>query len=429
MSVGFYLLGQQSTSQLEPNTLLQRIEDWIAEHAAELEPTTRQGFIDEKPSVFALLHPAGEEVEICLTDPNYLTVSANTSTVGPAYHIYLSDLLHRWTKEFSIEWQQFGPDDGTTFGDEADYFFTGDKSRVYEHMGGWLKALTGGFFDGSVDAHAKDIALCMPMNTQFKADFLAVTQLGPRDQGWLRRMSEGRLHQAEFFAWFEVGLTAEYYRGRALVQMWSDIRWRKPVNDFEERKVKSTLRSLESAYRMNPELDMPWNEWNELIELMENPAPPFVRDRVTGPGQIGYRRGRARVSLPGHWSIETEGSFSEFESHEDGSLSSFDPPREIWFTAYSFSADDPKVAFHRMRDDALGKNREFVHESDEYISVATISRKSEGTRGYYMLQSTNVGILCRSISTLIFESLRDREWAIRVWKSIKAPAGVSRQKD
>jgi hypothetical protein len=262
-----------------------------------LEPTTRQAFINEKPSVFALLHPAGEEVEICLADPNHLTVSANTSTVGPAYHIYLSDLLHRWTKEFSIEWQQFGPDDDTTFGDEADYFFTGNKSSVYEHMESWLKALTGGFFDGTLDLDPKNIALCMPMNVHFEADSLAITQLGPRHEEWIRLMSEGRLYQGEFYPWFEVGLTAEYYRGRALAQMWSEIRWRKPINDYEERKVKSTLRSLEAAYRMNPELDLPWNEWNELIELMGNSAPAFVRERVTGPGQIGYRRGRARISF------------------------------------------------------------------------------------------------------------------------------------
>jgi hypothetical protein len=82
-----------------------------------------------------------------------------------------------------------------------------------------------------------------------------------------------------------------------------------------------------------------------------------------------------------------------------------------------------------MRDEALGKNREFVHESDEYISMASISRKSEGTKSYYMLQSTNVGILCRSICTLIFDSPSDREWAIRVWKSIKAPSPVSSQRD
>jgi hypothetical protein len=425
MSVGFYLLGQLKTHQLEPDAFLKDIEHWIVANTAELEPTTRRGFIDEKPSLFALLHPAAEEIEICLMDPNHLTVSANTSTVGPGYHIYLSDLLHRWTKEFSVKWETFGPDDDTIFGDETDYFFTGDKSMVYGHMGSWLKTLTGSFFDGTLDSDAKSVALCMPMNTQFEADFLAVTQLGPRDKAWLRQMSEGLLHQSEFFSWFDVGLTAEYYRGRALVQMWSNIRWRKPVNNYEKQTISSTLGALETAYRKNPNLQMPWNEWHELSRLTGT-SVPFVRDRVTGPGQIGYRRGRARVSLPGHWSIESEGSFSEFESHEDGSLSSFDPPREIWFTAYSFSADDPTAAFRNMRQDVLNQNRELVHETEEYISAASISQKSEG---YYMLQSTNVGILCRSICTLIFESPQDREWAIRVWKSIKAPARNKGDKD
>jgi hypothetical protein len=423
VSIGFYLLGEFKTPQLEPNDWLRQLENWILTECSTLAPTARLGFIDEKPCLFSTFHPAAEEVETCLPDPTHVTVSANTSTVGPGYHIFLCDVIHRWTNKFSIAWKKFSTDDDTTFGDETDYFFTGDKQAVYDHMERWLKTLTGSFFDGTFDPDSNEIALCMPMNVRFEGDALAITQLGPRDADWLRRMSEGSIDYREFFSWYEVGLGGRYYLGRALVQMWCDVRWRKPVSDNEIRLLKSVLKSIDAAYRMNPKLDFPWNEWKELLILSEEEVPGYVRDRASGAGHIGYRRNRVRTRLPGNWWIEAEGSFSAFESDKEGALSSVDPPREIWFTAYSFSSDDPNEAFHRMRDKALSERHELVHENENYISMADLSQNTiSGGGKHYLLRTTNIGILCRSICTLVFKEPTDREWAIRVWKSLKPPA-------
>jgi hypothetical protein len=426
VSIGFYLLGQFKSAELEPNDWLRQLEKWILNECSELVAITRLGFIDEKPCLFSSFHPAAEEVEIVVPDPDHITVSANTSTVGPGYHIFLCSLIHRWTDNFSIDWRRFGADDDTTFGDETDYFFTNDKQNVYDHMERWLKSLTGSFFDGTLDPDSKEIALCMPMNVRFEGDALAITQLGPRDRDWLRRMSEGTIYYGEFFPWYEVGFNAEYYLGRALVQMWSDVRWRKAANDQEKRLIESVLNSLEIAYRMNPSLDFPWNEWNELLTLSDRVVPHsvFVEERASGPGRIGYRRTRVKTCLPGNWWIETEGSFSAFESDSDSALSSFDPPREIWFTAYSFSAEDPNEAFRRMRDKALNEKHGLVHENGNYIAVADITQKTTLSGKYYLLRSSNMGILCRSVCTLVFEELSDREWAIRVWRSLKPPVKI-----
>jgi len=421
VSVGFYLLGRFETAQLQPDDLLRHLENWIERESSDLSPITRLGFVDEKPCLFSLFHPAAEEVEICLTDPDHVTVSANTSTVGPGYHIFLCDLIRRWSDDFSIKWIEFSADDDTTFGDEADYFFSRDKQKVYDQMAHWLRTLTGSFFDGTLDQNSKDIALCMPMNVQFEGNSLAITQLGPRDKDWLFRLSKGLIADHEFFPWHNIGLTAEYYLGRALVHMWSDVRWRRPANDNERRLLRSVVTSLETACRINPDLVFPWNDWNELLDFLEEKGSTFdfVGARVSGPGRIGYRRNRVRTCLPGNWWIETEGSFSEFESDETGALCSFDPPREIWFTAYSFSADNPKENFRRIRNTALGEKHEFTHEDDTYVSVADISKKVKEGMPYYVLQSSCIGLLRRCVCTLVFDKADDREWAIRVWRSLK----------
>jgi hypothetical protein len=420
MSVGFYLLGELQHAQLDPDALLRRLEKWILRECHELAPNLLTGFLDEKPCLFSNFHPAGEEVEICLADPKHITVSANTSTVGPGYHIYLCDMIHRWTDEFSVSWKKVDMDEGdTAYGDETNYFFTGKKQKVFEEMESWLHALTGSFFDGTMDSELEDLALCMPMNVRFESDSLAITQLGPRDKDWLYRMSKRSIDYREFFSWYDPGLSANYYLGRALVQMWSDVRWRKPANDNETVLLKSVSRSLEIAYGMNSSLKFPWNEWNELLNFLGDDAPdlPFVKMRATGPGRIGYRRRRVKTSLPGNWWIEAEGSFSSFESDGDGTLSSVDPPREIWFTSYSFSAENPDNAFNKMRDEALSEKHELVHEDGKYVSVADIGNEGH----HYLLKASNIGVLCRSICTLVFEDSRDREWAIRVWRSLKPP--------
>lgn len=423
VSIGFYLLGEFRRSQLQPSQFLHGLENWILSQSSALFPSTRHGFVDEKPTLFCTFHPAAEEVEISLPDPKHITVSASTSSCGPGYHVYLCDLVHRWDDDFLIRWIRFGPNDDTAFCDETGFFFSGNKPDVYCHMESWLRTLTGSFFDGTLDENAQGTALCMPMDVGFKANSSAITQLGPRTKDWLYRMSRGEGDYREFFPWYAEGLGSEYHLGRALAQMWCDVRWRPPINEHESELLKSVLNSLETAYRLNPTLSFPWNEWNELLEILgiKRLDLSFVKENAAGPRQVGYRRGQVRISLPGYWSIETEGSFSEFQSDNDGTLSAIDPPREIWFNAYSFTADEPETKFRDMRDKALNRPHELVYEAANYISVADISSREAEDGKHYILQSSNVGILCRSVCTLLFAEASDREWAIRVWESLRPP--------
>jgi len=56
-------------------------------------PRIRQGMVEAAPTLFCQLHPAAEEIELSLIDPEHIVVSANTTTVGPGYHIFLVSLL------------------------------------------------------------------------------------------------------------------------------------------------------------------------------------------------------------------------------------------------------------------------------------------------------------------------------------------------
>lgn len=267
MSIGLRLLARFASPVQNPELLLKETAGWFNEKCSDLLPTTRNGFIESSPTLFCLLHPAAEEVELSLIDPEHLVASANTSAVGPGYHIYLCELLKQWAHDFHASWQQ-PEQESEDYSDEAEYFFTGDEQQVFDNMTRWLQAVAGTFFEGRLDAN-EPVALCMPMDVQFESEQPAITPLGPRDREWLNQTSQDGSQGRDFFAWWKPGLNAEYFLGRALANMWTNVRWRKPVNDRERKLLKEVDNSLRIACRLNTSLCYPWAEWKEILENLE----------------------------------------------------------------------------------------------------------------------------------------------------------------
>jgi hypothetical protein len=427
MSIGFSLLGELQDPVVRPARFFDQAENWIMKACNELEPICRRDLTERKSSLLCTFHPAAEEVEISLIGSHQLTVSANTSTVGPGYHIYLCQLLHKWTNAFGIQWRKNTCEDDSEFFDEAEYFFTGKEENVYKHMATWIRSLTGLFFDGNLDPNHNGTPLCMPMNVSFRSEALAITPLGPRDRDWLHGVSVGSIEAMEFFPWFDAEPNAKYFLNRALVQMWSSVRWRKPINEKETALLQSVANSLARAYALDTTLTFPWNEWNEILTFLEKEQPDFIKAKMSGQGRIGYRRRPVRTQLPGDWSIETDGSFSEFQCDEDGDLCAFDPPREIWFTAYSITADDPSRKFDEMRHDLKETNPELINERENYVAAANFSMKEKDGEKYYLLKSSNITLLNRSVCTIVFINPEERDWAIGVWKSLQHPSAKEKE--
>ena len=188
MSVGLYLLARFSSPIEDPDHLLQQTAAWVQQNYSDVLPPTRQGLVDTFPALFCQLHPAAEEIELSLMDLEHLRASANTSTVGPGFHVFVCSLLRAWSREFGAHW--LTPDETSdNYWDEAEYFFTGDERQVFDNMTSWLQAMADGFFDGTLEPTDRAIVLCMPMDIQFESDQLAITSLGPRDRAWLLQTS------------------------------------------------------------------------------------------------------------------------------------------------------------------------------------------------------------------------------------------------
>lgn len=421
MGVGFQLLSKFERTLNSPDEFLRELETWVREYAADLSPSTRIGFSEDQPTLFCQLHPAAEELHLSLVDLDHLVASAKTSTVGPGYHIFVCDMVKKLGETFRLSWDR----DNQDYVDEADYFFSGDQQRVFDEMTGWLRGLCRCFFDGIFKEEAGDMptVLCLRIGEAFEADSRAVTPLGPRDLNWLKMVSEDGSRGLDFFAWWKPGLNAEYFLGRALCRMWTEVHWRNPVNEQERETLNYVAGSLETAFKLDPALDYPWAEWAQILDLLErnDAETDIVRSHSHGLPEIGYRRRNVAVTLPGYWVIKVSGSFSDFEANEEGDFSAQDPPRTIWFTSYRFDKNPDKM-FADVRQEILDMRSPLLEEREGYIGRAEINEESDEDEKYFVLTSSNVCKKGRSILSVIFAHPEERAWAETVWRSLQAPA-------
>jgi hypothetical protein len=236
-------------------------------------------------------------------------------------------------------------------------------------MTNWLSSLAKLFLDGTLDGGH---ALCLPTSPQFAVEQPVWTPLGPRDLEWLQRTAQAGGSGTDFFAWWTPAFDAEYYLRRALTLMWVEVRWRPPVNDSEEAVLGDVVRCLLRAYELDPSQQYPWAEWKQILDLVDagGSETELVKSQSPTEPTIGYRRRNVTVTLPGGWTINVPGSFSNFEPDDEGDFYSIDPPSEIWFTAYR-SGVASKKEFEALRKDI---KPDFTIENDEYLLMQRLGR-------------------------------------------------------
>jgi hypothetical protein len=220
------------------------------------------------------------------------------------------------------------------------------------------------------------------------------------------------------------GFTAPYFLGRALAQIWTDLRWRPPVNEQEELVLSDIANCFKSAYELDPSLDYPWAEWKQILELLGRKGQEafIVNERAHETPSIGYRRTNVTVALPGGWLLRIPGSFTDFEVDEQGDLSSTDPPRKIWFTAYRIDGADSSTFEKRKREVQKNHSDQTV-EREDYFAQATISeRKKDSGEPYFVLNSSNMAIGTRCVCTFLFPTLDQKESVLEMWRSLQPPS-------
>jgi hypothetical protein len=376
---------------------------------------------DGKPALGFHLHPTAESVDIIGVGRGRVLASAKTSTTGPGYHLYVCDLLRRLGRALEVTWDPPCADDGS--GDETGYFHSGDRSGVEREMLKWLQAMARMTLSGRADEDGVG-TWCLPIGHRYKSDGAVLTATGPRDTAWLEMTAEDPRRGIDFFSWWDEGTGAPYHLGRALCEMWMQVRWRPPLIDAETDLLNSIANELEAAHRLDPALDYPWPEWHEVLRYLETDsllAAEVARRAAQQPNgpSIGYRRRNVAVELTGGWSIEVPGSLAECWD-EDGTWQAWDSARSVSVSLLSSTANgnspSAKEALSQAPLPAEGEPLEY--RGADVIGRAVLEHGTKEGPSEWLLTAASAVAGRLALLTICYEDPADRPWAINTWQSL-----------
>lgn len=382
---------------------------------------------DDKLALRVLLHPAAPPAELRLGGSGKVRVQAVTTPAGPGYHAYLCDLLDDLARTFELEWN---PDETK---DSAGYFASRDRDALDAAFRRWLATACA-----AAEANGSKASVGLPGGHGFHATGEVLTPLGPRPQAWLATAADT---PRDFFPWWNATLDAEFYRNRALVRLWCDFPWRAPLTEAEGELADQISNDLASAFKLDPAAELPWDEWLEVLEAIRADeegftvtlADPMLSIELwkrahppdhsrTGP-RVGYRRFPVRVQLSSGWSIEVPGEFTR-EWAEKGIWTAWDRTRSVWFHCLGLTNYDGD---HASTEQALDLGRKSLptgdvippFERNGVAGEAVYGSTDENGRTVYRLGGIAAVPGQLVTCNAYFTDPADREWAVRVWESLR----------
>jgi hypothetical protein len=432
MGVGLYLEGRcKGAKAPAPKALLKRVEEWAVSHAGEpLTDCAHGKDRDGKPTLLLRLHPAGEALEVAALGKGRLLASTKTSPVGPGYHAYLCDLLKRLGKALGVAWdephEESGP--GTL------YFHQRDRAALEREFLLWLQDMARIVHDNMSGGRGW-YSVSMPLGHRYETNGQVVTPMGFRDVAWFEAVAEDPGRGTDVFPWWSDGQGADYLLNRALSEMWTQVRWRPPINDDEISLYEDVLDLLQQAYALDPDLDYPWREWREMDRHFEDAfgykqSDPEVAKEVARRAAkvrtkplVGYRRGPVTVDLPGRWSVTVPGSFAETWEDNRTTWSGWDSVRSVWVTTYTFLNKDgtPYSAEETLAQSRDRAGERFDYRGDHVLGRAFLEYvEADGeAEGYWRLCGRSAAAGHLAGFTICITDPAYRQWAIDTWHGIQ----------
>jgi hypothetical protein len=402
--------------------LLNDLAEWLAKEAADTAgPSRPTGAGTDEPGLRVLLHPAASDVVFRANDLGRISVSATTAEVGPGYHTFVCQLIKRIGADLSITWEAPDPAAGT--GDETGYFESGNRAAVESALLIWLHdALQAA---RAARARGEQRIHLVPFGDhRFVFEGAIATPLGPRDDEWLAAAVNDPRIAVDVWPWTTDAMDARYLLNRALVLMWSEVRWRAPLTDEERATIDETLRLLRKAFPFDTTLPYPWREWKELIFLSGASDP--LSDRIskeavaagTGRAPIGYRRDPV-VAFHGGWALEIPGSFAERRTAEEWWAG--EGGRSITLAAVSTGTDNGPMTAEAFLDKVSGDlgNGALHHKNGPIVGKARLAVDNASEVGLAVLDAYSAVRGSGAALRIEIHDPADWEWALGMWRSLR----------
>jgi hypothetical protein len=404
-----------------PAALMDDIESWLRKDAADMLVAFRRlPGTPDKAAVRMRLHPAGGEVQVAAEEGGRVTAVGSTAEVGPGYHTYLAHLLRRLGTDNGVAWAP--PDVQAGTGDLTGFLETGRRDDAELPLLAWLRDALQRASDHRA-LGGDPVSLIASTTDHFTFEGAIATPLGPRDDRWLTSAVANPRIAVEIWPWFADRTDARYLLNRALSFMWTDVRWRPPIEEGEPQVVDEVLRLLRRAFPLEPSLPYPWREWKELLDYAGERDP--MRERVNreaaaapdGP-RIGYRRGPVRVEHAG-WQLVVPGSFAT--RHADDELRASEGDRTITVAASptgTESAPMPadtfleRVAGHLGPDVVSHRHGEVQAKARLALDPTSVVQTAV-LEGYSAVSGSGAAI------RIVIHDAADSEWALDMWRSLR----------
>jgi len=435
MGVGLSVTGTFSLDK-PVEDWLEQVASWLENHEEEPLMTCHFGKSEEdQPTLFVKLHPCAEDVEISSPEPGVCLATAKTSTAGPGYHIFLCDLLHSLGKHFGITWN--APEEAVE-GDETGYFFQHDASAVRHEMLRWLGAVSHVIVENC--KNEKDISLqmvSMPMDRRYPDQTGILTPVGPRPPAWFERLAEKPEQGTEFFPWWQKGVGANFFVGRAVCRMWQQLCWRPPITEDEGELAMDIHHDLERAFHLDSDAKIPWREWAELLgylndyfHYVEFQYEEIQEDEIQCRAAridprlplIGYRRGRVTVTLSAGWSITIPGDLVEEWEAGGETWSACLGDRIVLFNSCSVaSADEGAPSAQEILDSQTWPaDSEFIDFNHGELLGRAVFRADvvEGEHLWHLKAYSAVAGKFAEFHAYMPDET-GREWALEIWRSLQ----------
>jgi hypothetical protein len=423
MSVKLLLAGRRGLGEPllsppeEAAAWLRRTEAWLHEHTDEWLEGLHCGTGPlGAPMLRLRLHPAAGEVSLLAASGGRLVVSAETSAVGPGYHLFLCDTLKRMGEALGVSWAD--ADETAGVGDPTGYFHTGDAGPVEVYMLASLQESVGRVLRMRRQGES-GFGLSMRFGHTFEHPGALLTPLGPRDERWLRAVYADPRRGMDVFPWWTPGLHARTRLNRALCRLWTDVVWRPPLLDEERRLLRDVARLLELAWREDASLPYPWREWQEVLGYLGvgGTLAEEVHRRAAGAAggpPLGYRRGAVQVALPEGWEIRIPGSLAETHL-QDGTWVARDHRRSVRFMPLEDGAEDSLAPTSAER-----RALELEHHGERVSGRASLHVEPGECRLTALCRSGRRRALC----VVSFDDPDEQDWALGTWRSLDHAAAA-----
>lgn len=386
--------------------LWDRIREFLETQASSALRECHEGLDEQGEYLVASLHPGEEGVEFHLAGKELL-VSATTSNAGPGYHQFLVDLLRALAEDLSLN--------SVSFTDPTGYANSGDRTALESSMESFLRDVCQKI---AIDLSPRPprVQIGMTMDSIFQYGEGVLTPLGPQPWTWAEAVARGEHPGHEYFSWWHPEQDATYFLHRALCLMWSEVRWKTPGTEEEVAVLEESLRNLEAAHQLDPDLPYPYREWAEIRELLELDPEDFP-EVADGP-LVGYRRAWVREALSAGWSILLPGNMDG--AWDEGVWNGGN--QELTVSFQSFRKDGPQQeewtaeALRGMRligDDIL----EF--ESDGLSGKACIFEDADADGPFFQLDGRVARTGHLGVLTVNFAEESQREAAEKIWRSLR----------